>query len=145
MSFFNATNTPTPAQRTASLEALIIATLNLFPRNAYDVRKFVLSCDEFEWVTLTMLTNTLYRMSQQKRIEQVFKDGLSVPIYRLPEDPTKGFSRFPTTSEAITERERKILGSMNWPRFFHIPTKEELRPHSKARTGYDPRADYAHV
>jgi hypothetical protein len=67
----------------------------------------------------------------------------ATPVYRLPEDPAKGFSRFPTTTEARTERERKILTTMNWPRFFHIPMKDELRPYSKSRTGYDPQVDMA--
>jgi hypothetical protein len=51
-----------------------------------------------------------------------------MPSYCLPEDPLAPFNKPQPTPEELAERERKILGSLNWPKWFHVPTKEELLP-----------------
>lgn len=119
----------------ARLDAFIVASLIETPAHFHAIARNVLASDDYKQLPRAAIVASIKRMERQRRIELVFVEGSSVPKYRLPIAETAGFSRFivPTVDEA--ERERKIVASIVWPRWFFIPTKEHLGD-LRTRTGF---------
>ena len=72
----------------------------------------------------------------------------SIASFALPDDPCLPFVRTALSmtpkerTQETRERERRLLAKLVWPRFFHVPSSEDLCPSVKTRTGYDVRTDY---
>jgi hypothetical protein len=126
MRFNSTTNIPTAEQRHAALVARILVEVVQGPKTPYELRKAVQEDPDFkEWAGAKLIWDTIVRLYQLKRLIVVFKQERSMPAYTLPQDPFAPFSCPKPTPEEQAIRERKILGSLNWSKWFHIPSKIE--------------------
>lgn len=139
--YFNATNTPSPMQRRLALSARILAAIasSKEPLTAYGIRVEIESDSDFVWANPRFIWDTVGRLAHSKRIVETRRDGCAISSYALPEEP------FVPDDEARRAIDRRIIESLDWPKFFHVPSKEDLLPHTKTRTGYDIRADHVNV
>lgn len=98
-----------------------------------------------DWLRPSMVDDAIANMLEACRIVSVDREGRTLPAYALPEDPMLPI-------EGIAKREEKrrkaregielrLIASLRWPRFFHIPSEEDLLPYSRMRTGCDVQAD----
>ena len=139
--YFNATNTPTPVQRRLALAARILAAIATAkePITSYGIRKEIEADHDFVWANLAFIWDILTKLVNSKRLVRILRKGYAVPGYAFPEEP------FVPDDEARRANDCRIIESLDWPRFFHVPSKEDLLPHTKTRTGYDIRADHVNV
>jgi hypothetical protein len=139
---------PTPQQRTASLEAAILASVATGPKSHHEIRKFVQEQTKLDWVFPHHVAEAVNRMRHRRRLVLVWRAMRSIVSFALPEDPCLPFVRTALSMapnermQETSERERRLLAKLAWPRFFHVPSSEELCPSVKTRTGYDVRTDY---
>lgn len=138
---FNTTNTPSSTQRRLALSARILAAIasSKEPLTSYDIRKEIESDPDFVRANLMFICDVLGRLVSSKRIVQIRHEDRAILSYALPEEP------FVPNDEARRAIDRRIIASLDWPKFFRIPSKEDLLPHTKTHTGYDIRADHVNV
>jgi hypothetical protein len=129
---FTLPSTLNQEQRRIAATACILAAVADKPRNRFEIRRFVQDQLGFEWVTSDLIANVVYRLCGQKRLVPISPDGRAISLYKLPDDPMEPMARF--SPEAERERDMKVIASLNWPKFFHVPSKEELRPYARTRS-----------
>ena len=139
---------PTPQQRIASLEAAILASVATGPKSHHEIRKFVQEQPGFEWIFPHHVAEAVNRMRHRRRLVLVWRAMRSIASFALPDDPRLPFVRTALSmtpkerTQETSERERRLLATIKWGKFFHIPSSEDLCPSVKTRTGYDVRIDY---
>jgi hypothetical protein len=138
--YFNTTNTPTPDQRRVAVEACICAAIVESKRalRVDEIRKFVMTQPGFENVQIASITAAINQMRHRKRIHMVWQSMRTIPSYDIPKDPESPF--VPVALAAVPPEvvERKIIQSLEWPKFFHLPCKEDIRPTSPLRRSVEP-------
>lgn len=126
MTFLDYSNT-IPIRRKVAVEACILAAIAESKRTLRvdEIRKFVLAQPGFENTQISSITLAVAQMCHRRRIVVVWQAMRTIPSYGLPELGAVVPEPLSMTAEA---RERQIIASMSWPRFFHLPCKEDLRP-----------------
>lgn len=146
--FSDAQSIPTPQQRNTSLEAAILASVATGPKSHHEIRKFVQEQPGFEWIFPHHIAEAVNRMRHRRRLVLVWRAMRSIASFALPDDPSLPFVRTALSmtpnerTQETSERERRLLAKLAWPRFFRVPSSEDLCPSVKTRTGYDVRTDY---
>ncbi len=143
----------TSRQRRAAIEYYIVAILapssedgKSIPFTRYELGRALYARPMLsDWLRPSMIDEALYGMLESSRIVLVYSAMRTLPSYALPEDPMLPIvgvvAREEKRRKVASAVERHVIASMNWPKFFRIPSKEDLVPYSRTRTGYDPQVD----
>jgi hypothetical protein len=119
---------PIAERRKLALEAYVIAIVAKKPIDHFAIRKAIENEDGFEWATPNFIYDTVSRLCHSERLIRLFPYGRSILHFALPEDPAAPIQLMRSRHEPNPERERRIIASLNWPKFFHVPSEEELAP-----------------
>lgn len=119
----------TQSQRTAALSARILASVAPNPITSYEIRKTVEADPDYAWTTPKFIWDTVTRLVKEGRLVRSTREGRAVVVFGLPIDPIVPFARFDVSPEERTRRELAIIAGINWPKFFHIPRKEQPPVH----------------
>lgn len=118
-------------RRKVSVEACIIAAIADGPKNLHGIRWFVHAQPGFEWVMASFIAETVARLCREKRLVMTFRPLRSIADYELPAFAMDPILQMQKRRELNSERELRLIASIDWPKWFHVPNRNDLLPFAR--------------